>query len=70
MKYQIQKAIKTENNIINLGDLIQVVMKEGTNVICTLIDIYWLDEYNAIIYTDKGEISLEDAKYILKLGVA
>ena len=45
-------------------------MKEGTNVICTLIDIYWLDEYNAIIYTDKGEINLEDAKYILKLGVA
>jgi hypothetical protein len=70
MNYQIQRAIRTENDVINLGELVHVVMKDQTTITCTLMNIYWLDEYTAIMYTDRGEISLEDVKFIMKLGVA
>lgn len=70
MNYQIQRAIRTENDVINLGELVYVVMKDQTTITCTLMNIYWLDEYTAIMYTDRGEISLEDVKFIMKLGVA
>ena len=69
MKYQIQRAIKTENGIVNLGDLIYVVMKDKTTITCILEDIYWKDEYNAIMYTDKEKIDLEDVSLIMNLGV-
>ena len=42
-------------------------MKDQTTITCTLMNIYWLDEYTAIMYTDRGEISLEDVKFIMKL---
>lgn len=67
MKYEIQRAILTEFGVINLGDMINVEMKNGVSVNCTLIDIYWLDEYTAVMHTDIGKISLEDAKSVLKL---
>ena len=70
MKYQIQRAIRIENDVINLGDLIYVVMKDKTILTCVLMNVYWLDEYTAIMYTDRGEISLEDVNIIMKLGVA
>lgn len=70
MNYQIQRAIRTENDVINLGELVYVVMKDQTTITCTLMNIYWLDEYTAVMYTDRGEISLEDVRYIMKLGVA
>ena len=70
MNYQIQRAIRTENDVINLGDLIYVVMKDQTTITCVLMNIYWLDEYTAMMYTDRGKISLEDVKFIMKLGVA
>ena len=67
MNYQIQRAIRTENDVINLGDLIYVVMKNQITIICVLMNIYWLDEYTAVMHTDIGKISLEDAKSVLKL---
>lgn len=70
MKYEIQRAILTEYGIINLGDMLSVVMKNGVSVNCTLIDIYWLDEYTAVMHTDIGKISLEDAECVLKIEEA
>ena len=67
MKYEIQRAILTEYGVINLGDMINVEMKNGVSVNCTLMDIYWLDEYTAVMHTDIGKINLEDAKSVLKL---
>ncbi len=67
MKYEIQRAILTENGILNLGDMLSVEMKNGVSVNCTLLDIYWLDEYTAVMHTDIGKISLADVEYIIKL---
>lgn len=71
MRYQIQRALLTEQNeIINLGNSIRVEMNDGTIINCMLFNIYWLNEYEAIIYTDKGDICLTDVKRIFKLEVA
>ena len=67
MKYEIQRAILTEYGVINLGDMLKVEMKNGVSVNCTLIDIYWLDEYTAVMHTDIGKISLADVEYAVKI---
>lgn len=67
MKYEIQRAILTEYGVINLGDMINVEMKNGVTVNCTLMDIYWLDEYTAVMHTDIGKISLADVKHAFKI---
>lgn len=65
MKYEIQKAVKTDLGTFNIGDEVLLIFDDG-KVACKIQDFRWLDEYTSAIITDKGTYNLNHVKTILK----
>ena len=65
MKYNVQRALVFKEEIFNLGNWILI----NNKVLAKLIDIYFVDEYNAKIVTTEGDFLLDDIETIEKVNI-
>lgn len=63
MRYNVQRALVFDGKVFNLNDYVLI-----NEVIATrLIDITFVDEYNAKIITPEGEYLLDEIERLEKL---
>lgn len=65
MKYNIQRALVFNEEVFNLGDWILIDGK----IITKLIEIYFVDEYRAKIFTIEGDFLLDDIETMTKMNI-
>ena len=57
MKYVVQRALRLEDDVYNIGDSICITLKDK-KVYCVLQGITWLNEYEVGLMTDKGTFNI------------
>lgn len=63
MKYNIQRALVFNDEIFNLGNWILI----NNKVLAKLIEIYFVDEYRAKIFTTEGDFLLDNIETIERI---
>ena len=63
MKYNIQRALVFNDEIFNLGNWILI----NNKVLAKLIEIYFIDEYRAKIFTTEGDFLLDNIETIERI---
>ena len=64
--YSVERALKVNDDVFNIGDNIVLFFNDNYILRCTLRYITWLDEYTVGLMTDKGTHSIQDINMILK----
>ena len=62
MKYRVERALVVDGEVFNIGDWMVI----NNKIYVELLDILWVDEYNAKIVTDEGEFLLDSMESIEK----
>lgn len=63
MKYNIQRALVFNDEVFNLGDWMVI----NNKVLAKLIEIYFVDEYRAKIFTTEGDFLLDNIETIERI---
>ena len=65
MKYNIRRTLVFNEEVFNLGDWILI----NNKVLVKLIEIYFVDEYRAKIFTTDGDFLLDDIETMTKMNI-